>query len=382
MKRAILLLALLLVLPAPPGAGQASQREAELAELREHIQALKGSIDRDTRKRSQEQAALQDAEQNIGEANARLRSLEREREASQARRGELAARRQQLAGALGGEREALAGQVRAAYIAGREERIKLLLNQEDPATLGRLMVYYDYLNRMRAETISQVGDQIRELQKVDRDLQGEVARLEQLAQGQREQLAMLEQARVQRGQALKDLDRQLADQGSRMQQLAQQEKVLEDLVRQLREALRDFPVQSQAPFASLKGRLSWPLGGTLLADFGQPRAGKRIKWNGVLVSARRGVEVRAIYHGRVAYADWLPGMGLLVIIDHGEGYLSLYGHNDTLYTAAGDWVAPGDVIAGVGDSGGRSETALYFEIRRGTQPQNPHAWFGKRLSSR
>jgi len=377
-----LLIVLLLVLPLSAALGQTSQREAELAQVRQHIQELKQAIDRDTRKRSTAQAALQDSEQGIGAANRELKALEREQRDSRARRTDLAAQRKVLAADVGKEQEALAGQVRAAYIAGREERIKLLLNQQDPATLGRLMVYYDYLNRMRAETIRQVGEQLRQIRELDENLARELQRLERLAEQQREQLAKLERSRQERGAALKRLDEQLADQGARMSELEQQARVLEELVRDLRAALKEFPVQSQEPFARLKGKMAWPLSGTLLADFGQPRAGKRIKWNGVLVSARRGTEVRAIYHGRVAYADWLPGMGLLVIIDHGDGYMSLYGHNDTLYTAAGDWVAPGDVVASVGDSGGRSEPALYFEIRQGTRPQNPHRWFSKRLSSR
>jgi len=378
----LLMLILLLVLPVSMAGAQASQREAELAQVREHIQELKKAIDRDTRKRSTAQAALQESEQAIGAANRRLKALGGEQRASQARRSDLAAQRKVLAGEVGKEQEALAGQVRAAYMTGREERIKLMLNQEDPATLGRLMVYYDYLNRMRAETIRQVGEQLRQMRELDENLAAELRRLENLADQQREQLAKLETSREERGAALKQLDEQLADQGARMSELEEQAKVLEDLVRDLRAALKEFPVQSQEPFARLKGKMAWPLSGTLLADFGQPRAGKRIKWNGVLVSAARGTEVRAIYHGRVAYADWLPGMGLLVIIDHGDGYMSLYGHNDTLYIAAGDWVAPGDVVASVGDSGGRSEPALYFEIRQGTRPQNPHRWFGKRLSSR
>ena len=109
-------------------------------------------------------------------------------------------------------------------------------------------------------------------------------------------------------------------------------------------------------------------------DFGQPRVGGKLKWNGVVLAAPRGREVRAVYHGRVAFADWLAGMGLLVIVDHGEGYMTLYGYNETTLKNTGDWVAPGDVIATVGDSGGQSQSGLYFELRRGTKPENPRRW--------
>jgi septal ring factor EnvC (AmiA/AmiB activator) len=375
------ILALLACFAAPP-AGASGDREKQLTELRERIQSLKQDIDRNTRKRSQVQAAVQQAEQQISLINRRLLEITAERKKSQARRDQLSAQRKALLGQVGAEREALAGQVRAAYVAGREERLKLLLNQEDPAKLGRMMVYYDYFNHMRAQTIDRVGGQIRELQELDKQLEAEISRLSGLQEEREKEVARLERARVERRQAVTKLDSELASKGSQVSQLEEQARVLEELVEELRSALRDFPVQAQEPFAKLRGKLAWPVSGRLLADFGQPRAGKRIKWNGVLVETRRGSEIRAIYHGRVAYADWLPGMGLLVILDHGDGYMSLYGHNDTLYISAGDWVAPGDVLATAGDSGGRAEPALYFEIRHGKRSENPHRWFAKALSGR
>ena len=117
-----------------------------------------------------------------------------------------------------------------------------------------------------------------------------------------------------------------------------------------------------------KGRMPWPLTGRLVNDFGQPRAGGRLRWQGVTLSAERGADVKAVSHGRVAYADWLTGMGLLLVIEHGDGYMSLYGHNEALYVEVGDWVEAGSVIAAVGDSGGNQRPALYFEIRQGRKP--------------
>ena len=355
-------------------------REAELTELRQRIDSIKKDIDRDTRKRSQAQSTVQEAEQQISLINRRLREISDQRQAGQARRNKLSAQRSELLGQLGHEQAALSGQVRAAYVAGREERLKLLLNQEDPARLGRMMVYYDYFNRMRAKTIDRVSGQIMALQEVDAELEKEIARLAQLEKERTDELTRLEKARSQRAEAVARLDLDLASKGTQVTQLEQQAKVLEKLVQELRAVLGEFPVQAQEPFASLRGKLAWPVSGRLLADFGQPRAGQRIKWNGVLVGTRQGSEIRAIYHGRVAYADWLPGMGLLVILEHGDGYMSLYGHNDTVYVEAGDWVAPGDVLASAGDSGGRAEPALYFEIRKGKVSQNPHRWFAKPLA--
>jgi septal ring factor EnvC (AmiA/AmiB activator) len=142
---------------------------------------------------------------------------------------------------------------------------------------------------------------------------------------------------------------------------------------ELTSILSDYPITSEEPFSKLRGVLIWPVSGGLLYDFGQPRAGG-LKWNGVVLTAPRGREVRSIYHGRVVFSDWLVGMGLLVIVDHGDNYMTLYGYNETTLKSAGDWVAPGDVIATVGDSGGQQQTSLYFEVRQGIRPLNPRSW--------
>ncbi len=167
-------------------------------------------------------------------------------------------------------------------------------------------------------------------------------------------------------------------QGEEVARLAAQEKDLTRLIDELSTILSDYPISSEQPFSEHKGKLTWPVAGTLLHDYGQPRVGGNIKWNGVVLAAPRGREVRAIYHGRIAFADWLAGMGLLIIVDHGEGYMTLYGYNETLQKNAGDWVAPGDVIATVGDSGGQSEAGLYFELRRGTRPVDLRQWVTRR----
>jgi septal ring factor EnvC (AmiA/AmiB activator) len=148
-------------------------------------------------------------------------------------------------------------------------------------------------------------------------------------------------------------------------------------VRELRRALEridKFPTDSKDAFARLRGKLAWPVAGRLVASFGQTRAGG-VKWDGVLLAGTQGTPVRAVYHGRVVYADWLSGLGLLTIIDHGDGYLSLYGHNERLYKEVGERVTAGDTIATLGDSGGRPRPELYFEIRKAGKPVDPRPWF-------
>ena len=144
----------------------------------------------------------------------------------------------------------------------------------------------------------------------------------------------------------------MQEEGAEMKRLAAQEQDLSRLIAELSSILADYPITSEEPFTALRGRLTWPVAGRLVHDFGQPRAGGQLSWNGVVLAAPRGREVRAVYHGRVVFADWLDGMGLLVIVDHGEGFMTLYGYNETTLKSAGDWVAPGDAIATVGVSGG------------------------------
>jgi septal ring factor EnvC (AmiA/AmiB activator) len=252
-----------------------------------------------------------------------------------------------------------------------------LLNQRDPATLGRLMAYYRYLNDYRADNIDMVVEQIRQLDALHGQIAAEEARLASLVQERYDELGRLGASQDKRKALLDALHRRLDEEGREVERLAAQEADLSRLIAELTSILSDYPITSEQPFGDLKGKLTWPVAGRLLHDFGQPRAGGQLKWNGVVLAAPRGREVRAVYHGRVVFADWLAGMGLLVIVDHGDGYLSLYGYNETILKDTGDWVAPGDVIATVGDSGGQAESSLYFELRRGKRAENPRRWVTK-----
>ena len=360
------------------GAGLAKIKEQELEEVREKISDLKKSMDRTARDRDRLTEDLQKAEVAIAEKRLRLQDLERERAWSAKRLAELDAAIAEREAELAEESDHLAAQVRAAYMSGSQEKIKLLLNQRDPAMLGRMMAYYRYFNDYRAGNIGAVTGKIRELAAMHSEVAAEEARLADLARTRSAELEKLAAAQAERQTLLASLKQRMAAEGREIERLAAQEKDLARLIAELTSILSDYPITSEEPFSEFRGRLTWPVAGTLLRDFGQPRVGGQLKWNGVVLAAPRGREVRSVYHGRVAFADWLAGMGLLVIVDHGEGYMTLYGYNETILKNAGDWVAPGDVIATVGDSGGQAESGLYFEIRRGTQPLNPRRWVTRR----
>ena len=365
-----------------PNAGESADREAELERVRQRIETLREEISADVSRRDSETRRLKEVELEIARLVKDLKKLAEERRRTERRLGELRREQKVRSAQLSEEQESLAGHLRSAYMTGRQERVRLLLSQEDPQALGRLMVYYGYLSRMRAGRIDSISNQLEELTEVARQVRNESEHLEALESEQKAQLAALEETYRQRNEAMRNLNQRITEQGEEVSRLELQEASLKALIDRIRSALEDFPVDTQENFANLKGRLAWPVAGRLIKDYGQPRASGRLRWNGVLVAADRGTEVRALYHGRVAFADWLPGLGLLMVLEHGGGYLSLYGHNQTLLKSAGEWVTPGEVIATVGDSGGRPEPASYFEIRQGVKPVNPHDWARTRLSGK
>ena len=355
-------------------------KERELEEVRQQISRLKQSMDKRAVDRDRITGELQKAEVKISATHIYLQELQRQRDYSQKTKAELDTRLEVRMAELDEESRQLAAQARAAYTSGQQERIKLLLNQHDPATLGRVMTYYRYLSEFRGQNIETVNGHIRDLGDLRQQAAAEDKRLAGLARARSVELTTLDNAQEERQGLLAALHSRIEQEGAEIDRLSAQEQDLARLITELTSILSDYPITSEESFSDLKGRFTWPVAGTLLHDFGQPRADGRLKWNGVVVVAPRGREIRAIYHGRVIFSDWLAGMGLLVIVDHGEGYMTLYGYNETILKTVGDWVAPGDVIATVGDSGGQINAGLYFEIRHGTRPLNPGSWVSKQRS--
>src|SRR6202044_2620215 len=244
-----------------------------------------------------------------------------------------------------------ARQLRAAYMIGHEEPLKLLLNQQDPARASRMFVYYSYFGRARAGVIAAIDTDIHKLADLDAQLAADEQRLDALQSATTDEVAQLETARSQRDAALVAIKAESRNSAEALQRLRGQQEALTALLRDLRRAVPPFASDATGAFDGLRDRLPWPVGGHLAARFGQVRAGG-LKWDGMLIDTERGADVRTVYRGRAMYGDWLPGLGLLTIIDHGDGYLSLYGHNDRLFKGVGDAVAAGEVIAASGDSGG------------------------------
>jgi murein hydrolase activator len=376
-----LLLGCLLAVPYRAGAAPAPPQPQEARKAESDLQAVKSEIERVTREVSEAQVErdrltrdLRSAELSVGQAREALSEVRRQRAEHAARRTALEAEQHDREAELDRNRAALAGQLRAAYLIGRQEPLKLLLNQEDPARAGRMFVYYGYFGRARAGEIKLIADDVQRIGQLETEVDAEDAQLALLETQQRAQLGDLERSRQQRSQALAGLEAEAHTRAQNLERLRAQQAGLEKLVRELRAAVERYPLEANDAFSRLRGQLAWPVSGRLVARFGEARAGG-VHWDGVLVATGRGAPVKAVCEGRVIYADWLPGLGLLTIIDHGDGYLSLYGHNERLYKAVGEHVAAGDTIAAAGDSGGSSRPELYFEIRKGGKPVDPRPWF-------
>jgi septal ring factor EnvC (AmiA/AmiB activator) len=367
---------LLSILAGSSGSAEdADARQARLEAVRERIGGLQAQMQATTGQRSELTRSLQAAERQIGRLARRLRVLDGQLERQRERLLDLDAERLDHEDVLARQREALARQVRAAYAMGRQERLRILLNQQDPATVSRMMVYYDYLNRARATRMRAIRQRLDELAATEREIQREEASLARLREEQRTELAALNRNQVQRQTVVAQLTRELQEQGRRLDRLQTDERELETLIEGIEDVLADIPREpaERERFAGLRGRLPWPAAGQIRHGFGAPKLGS-LRWDGVMISAPEGLEVRAVHHGRVAFADWLRGFGLLLIVEHGDGYMTLYGHNQTLFKEVGDWVEVNEPIALVGSSGGRAEAGVYFGIRHEGRPVNPAKW--------
>ncbi|MDY6992015.1 MAG: peptidoglycan DD-metalloendopeptidase family protein [Pseudomonadota bacterium] len=257
---------------------------------------------------------------------------------------------------------------------GRQDYLKLLLNQQDPFAIGRVLTYYDYLNRARLEQIATIKTTLHHIHTLEQNIEQETIQLETLVNTQQHKQTQLNLNYDQRQDILVQLATLLESQDKELKRLREDKHHLERLLGTLGEVLKDIPPSDQQlPFAQLKGQLPLPVDGKVLNGFNTSLIG-HLKWQGILIAAKQGDKVHSVAPGRVAFAQWFRNLGLLIIIDHGHGYMSLYAHNQSLYTKTGLWVDTYETIASVGNSGGRHTHALYFEIRYQGVPIDPQKW--------
>jgi len=362
---------------AAPDPKSVDAKEAELKQVRTRIESIRKNIIADAERRDSLAASLKDAELEIQSARERLSDIRAQRTAAEAKLRDLQAEKADTEKKIADERDALAGELRVAYMNGRQEQIKLLLNQGTPGQLGRVMAYYGYFGQARAERITAIGEHLAHLDLLAEFIAAEAERLQSIEASNADQVQSLATARDRRKTTLAQVQSKIKTRNDELAVLERDARSLEKLVEQLRRAIEEFPELAEQPFQRVKGKLPWPVKGKLLARFGQLRAGGPLKWQGLVIGADRGTQVRAPFYGRVVYADWLPGLGLLIVLDHGGGYMTLYGHNEQLYRRVGDRVAPGDPLSAVGDAAGFGRSGLYLEIRNGRATVDPSVWLAK-----
>ncbi|OXS02823.1 peptidase M23 [Shewanella algae] len=362
------ILAGFLVFSSQLQASDLERRQSELKALQSQITAQQNAL-RDTGKQREKLLQLlKKDEQAIADAARKVNQTENALSDAEKRLSELKQRAAQLDKLKESQQQTLAKQLTSAYLAGNHDYSKMLLNQQDPATIERMLAYYDFLNKARMQAIEQLKQTRQELSAVQQSEQQERNRLNKLVLDQKAQSKRLNQEQDQRQQTLKELQRTISSKASELEQLQIEEASLKRVVEQALAAMRDSP--SMDGLAKSRGSLNWPTKGRIKNSFGSQRSGN-VRWKGVMLSAPEGQSISAVAAGKVIYADWLRGFGMVLVVDHGKGFMSLYGHAQALLKDAGDTVKAGEAVALVGRSGGQTEPGLYFEIRHKGQAVDP-----------
>jgi len=379
-----------ILLIASIAAGQATaqtDRKDELNELRSQIEALQKGLEKSEVNKKEAADALRKSERAISKTNRKLFELANDRKKINNEVRRLQKESAELESRIDEEREALARLIYRQYLAGQPESIRLMLNRQDPNETARQLRYLGYVSRARAEMIGRLRTSQDELSNLTEQVRRKSARLHDLEKEESKQKKSLEKQKRARKKVLAEAADDISRQRKQISKLKRDEQRLTTLIKRLAEeaekrrqqarlknqALPDKSLNNSA-FRKLKGRLRLPVIGELTNRFGRPRQDGGLSWKGLFIAAKEGDMVRSIAPGQVIYADWLRGFGNLLIIDHGSGYMSLYGNNEALLKRIGDRLSAGDRIASVGNSGGNPESGLYFELRHNGRPFDPLPW--------
>jgi septal ring factor EnvC (AmiA/AmiB activator) len=350
---------------------QSEEAEQELAALQEELKARQQALQGNKADAEELQSVLEESEKNIGAVARRLNNTKSALVDNRAQQETLTDRRNELEQAIAQQQELLGGQLRTAFISGNYDYAKMVFYQEDAARFERVLTYYKYLNEARQKEITQFKASVTELEQVNAQLQVKAQELTALLSDQERQQNELVARQQDRQQTLVKLRSKIATEEGRIAQLREAEQALVEAIERAQRASQ-IP-QELTGLSQDKGKLLKPASGTLRRLFGKRRQGQ-VRWKGIMIDGREGSAVKAIAHGRVIYSDWLRGFGLVTIIEHGDGYMSVYGHNQALLRSAGDAVARGETVALLGQSGGQSSPNLYFEIRHKGKALNPLQW--------
>lgn len=351
----------------------ADDKNSKLAHIQTEIESLQQSIAQDKNSYKSAESDLQSTEIKMNQLFISLTKVDKQMSQLQNSIVRLNQQITTLQNTLLQEEASLGVEMRNTYEFGQDSAVKLILNAETPDDLQRMMQYFRILNQNKLESMKKVKDNLDQLMQLQQHLEERKIQLQDIRLQEQELIGDLKQQQGQRQKLIAAINNTLAAKTDRLNALQQNRRSLEGLVQQLQ---NQPPITTLPPFsfARLQGHLPWPLPGTIAEHFGTAIDDSNLQWSGVLIDTPPNTPVHAIYPGRVIFADWLKGFGLLVIIDHGQGYMSLYGRNDALMVKTGDTVSFGQIIARAGSTGGYDKSSLYFEIRHQGDPVNPEQW--------
>lgn len=407
----LMLIMLLHVLPAH-AEKKPEQTKRELNDVHERLESLKKELNSSQEARKDAADALKESEIAISEANKKLYEINQRQLENKKILSKLQSDSEATNHALAQQQKLLSGQLYQQYVYGQQSYLRMILQSEKPSEIARDVHYFSYIAKARADTIRQMQDNLAKINRLNEETAAALQEVAELKQKQMEERRALQQQKAAKSKVVKSLSQQINAQRSEIKKLSRDEKRLAQLVERLAEIARAKPAPrkvarkntSQTPaaaptdsgktsseivasnhalpsddlsginFAALKGKLRLPVRGDVTNRFGANRADTGISWKGLFIKANEGAEVKSVASGRVVFADWLRGFGNLIIVDHGDGYMSLYGNNQAVLKQAGDNVRSGDAIAYVGNSGGNETNGLYYELRRQSRPFDPLSW--------
>jgi septal ring factor EnvC (AmiA/AmiB activator) len=389
------------------------QPKETLNQIQARIEALTKELDTNTEAHADATDALKESEQSISETNRKLYELNQQQSQNRSSLNNLQQQKSQLESTIQQQRQLLGAQLYQQYLNGQQSYLQVLLQQQNPAAISRQMQYFTYVSQARAKAIASMQKNLGKVAQLNDQTADTLKQINQLKADQEQSRKALQAEKETRSQLLKSLAAKIDAQRNEISKLKRDEKSLSDLVERLARAAAQAAAQAarkpkptkpepadntkpdvapsnQPPvarndtlpipgfdggnFAALRGKLNLPVRGDVTNRFGASREDTGVSWKGLFIKAAEGSEVKSIASGRVVFADWMRGFGNLLIVDHGNGYMSLYGNNQGLLKKAGDLVNSGDTIASVGNTGGNQDNGLYYELRYQSKPLDPLSW--------
>jgi len=372
-------LAVAMLAVVTPALAEQQVTPGQIEDLKEEIADIDEWLADAEEDRSSLEQQLSGLEQEIGRLTRERRELRQQAREQQLRLTKLGKEETELTRVLESQRDSLKKQIRAAWMEGDAPAVKVLLNEIDPDKIARTMTYYEYLSRDTIDRLEAFAANLRQLKETQKQVKAGRMRLAELEENVADRQQKLSSSKKEREQTLAALKTDISNRLSEREELEEDRKRLEKLLREVEEAIANIPTPNESdPFGSLKNKLPWPAEGKIVRNFGDSYASGKLKHNGLLINTAEEGDVKAVHYGRVVFANWLRGFGLITILDHGDGYMTLYGHSSSLFTSPGDWVEAGEAIAQAGRTGGTNDPAVYFEVRHNGKPDNPRRWLGNR----